>query len=114
VTGHNVPDWTEGVVLPPYASASPDPNRNVYVMKANKNSQDAPITRASMALVKGRYKLLYYFGYVERGIDELVKLYDIEADPEELDDLYPSQKDTADELLNELKTKLAEVNKPYL
>ena len=113
VTGHNIPDWTEGVVLPPYADASPDPNRNVYVMKANKNDQDAPITRASMALVKGRYKLLYYFGYVERGIDELVKLYDIEADPEELVDLYPSQKDVADELLNELKTKLAEVNKPY-
>jgi arylsulfatase A-like enzyme len=114
VTGHNIPDWTEGVVLPPYASASPDPNRNVYVMKANKNGQYAPITRASTVLVKGRYKLLYYFGYVERGIDELVKLYDIEADPEELNDLYPSQKDTADELLNELKTKLAEVNKPYL
>jgi arylsulfatase A-like enzyme len=114
VTGHNIPDWTEGVVLPPYADASPDPNRSVYVMKANKNDQYAPITRASLALAKGRYKLLYYFGYVERGIDELVKLYDIEADPEELVDLYPSQKDVADELLTELKAKLAEVNKPYL
>jgi len=114
VTGHNIPDWTEGVVLPPYADTGPDPNRSVYVMKANKNEQYAPITRASLALAKGRYKLLYYFGYVDQGIDELVKLYDIEADPEELVDLYPSQKDVADELLNEIKTKLAEVNKPYL
>jgi hypothetical protein len=114
VTGHDIPDWTDGVVLPPYADTSPDPNRSVYVMKANKNNQYAPITRASLALAKGRYKLLYYFGYVDLGIDELVKLYDIEADPEELVDLYPSQKDVADELLNEIKTKLAEVNKPYL
>jgi hypothetical protein len=36
------------------------------------------------------------------------------VDPDELVDLYPSQKDVADKLLNELKTKLAEVNKPYL
>jgi hypothetical protein len=102
------------VLLPPNADTSPDPNRNVYVMKANKNGQYAPISRASLAFIKGHYKLLYYFGYVEHGINELVKLYDIEADPEELVDLYPSQKDVADKLLNELKTKLAEVNKPYL
>ena len=114
VTGHNIPDWTEGVILPPYADTNPDPNRNVYVMKATKNDKYVPITHASMALIKGRYKLLYYFGDVERGIDEMVKLYDIEADPEELVDLYPLQKDAGDDLLDELKTKLAEVDKPYL
>jgi arylsulfatase A-like enzyme len=114
VTGHNIPDWTEGVILPPYADSNPDPNRNVYVMKATKNDKYVPITHASMALIKERYKLLYYFGDVERGIDEMVKLYDIEADPEELVDLYPSQKDAGDDLLDELKTKLAEVDKPYL
>jgi arylsulfatase len=114
VTGHNIPDWTEGVLLPPYASASPDPNRPIYVMKANENDGSAPLTRASTVIIKGRYKLLYYFGYVERGIDELIKLFDIEADPEELVDLYSLRKDIADELLQELKSMLAEKNKPYL
>jgi hypothetical protein len=114
VNGYNIPDWTEGMVLPPYADASPDQNRSIYVIKANKNEKYAPITHASTALIKGHYKLLYYFGDIERGIDELVKLYDIEADPEELVDLYSSQKDVADELLNELKVKLAEVNRPYM
>jgi hypothetical protein len=65
-------------------------------------------------LLRGNHKLLYYFGYPNRGVDELVKLYDIEADPEELTDLYPTHKDVADELLAELKAKLVEVNKPYL
>jgi hypothetical protein len=66
-------------------------------------------------LVKGRYKLTHYFGYGRlRGSDERVELYDIETDPEELNDLYPSQKEVAGELLGELKAKLAEVNEPYL
>ncbi len=114
VTGHGIPDWTEGVLLPPYAPAEPDPNRSIYVMKADGNDGNVPITRASTVIIKGRYKLLYYFGYLERGIDELVKLYDIESDPDELIDLYQSQKEIATELLGELKSKLAEVNKPFL
>lgn len=114
VTGHNIPDWTEGVLLPPYAPTDPDPNRRIYMVKANQNDGSAALTRASTAIIKGHYKLLYYFGYADRGMDELIKLFDIDADPEELVDLYPTQKDIADELLKELKTKLDEVNKPYL
>ncbi len=114
VTGHAIPDWTEGVLLPPYAAASPDPNRNVYAMEATKNGQYSPLTRASTTLIRGRYKLLYYFGYRELGIGELVKLYDIEADPEELVDLSITETDVAAGLLRELKSKLAEVNQPYL
>ena len=72
------------------------------------------LTQASIMLLRGSQKLLYYFGYPDRGVDELVKLYDIEADPEELNDLYPSQQDVGAELLAEVKSKLVEVNKPYL
>jgi arylsulfatase A-like enzyme len=84
------------------------------VVRAAKNGPQAPLSRASTVLVKGRYKLLYFFGYRERGIDELVKLYDVEADPEELVDLSASQKDIASELLGELKAKLLQVNLPYM
>ena len=114
VTGHPIPNWSEGVVLPPYADADPDTERSVYAVKAAKNDQYAPLLHASTTLIKGQYKLLYFFGYSDRGIDQLVKLYDIQADPQELVDLYPSKKQMADELLNELKSTLAEANKPYV
>lgn len=114
VTGHNIPDWTEGVLLPPYAPASPDPNRPIYMVNARENDGTVPITRASAVIIKAGYKLLYYFGYPDKGIDEMIKLFNIEAYPDELVDLYLSQKDIADELLKELKSKLAEADKPYL
>jgi len=112
LAGQRTPDWTEGVVLPPYAATTP--NRNVYVIQAIDNAQYASLTQASTVLVKEDYKLHYYFGYPETTEGELVKLFDIKSDPEELMDLYPSKKGVASELLNELKDKLAEVNKPYL
>ncbi len=109
VTGREIPEWAEGQILPPYRTTEVDPGRSVFAVRANKNRQKEPINqRASLALVKGRYKLHYYFGYPERGIEELVKLYDIESDPEELVDLYASQRGTADELLAELKARLDE------
>jgi hypothetical protein len=65
-------------------------------------------------LVKGRYKLMYYFGYTDLGIPDIVKLYDVGADPEELVDLYSSEKAVAAEMLRDLKAKLDEANGPYM
>ncbi len=114
LTGHAVPEWCEGILLPPYASVEPDPDRHVYAVEARTTNQNAPLTQAATTLIRGRYKLLYYFGYRLLGIKELVKLYDIQADPEELVDLFPSQNDIGNDLLGELKSKIAEENKPYL
>jgi arylsulfatase A-like enzyme len=114
LTGQKNPNWTEGVVLPPYATTDLNINRNVYIVQAIDNAQYAPLTQASTVLVKENYKLHYYFGYPEAPEGELVRLFDIESDPEELVDLYPSKRGLTMELLNELKAKLAEVNKPYL
>ena len=72
------------------------------------------MTPASTTIVRGQYKLIYYFGYEDRGIQDFTRLYDIQADPEELQDLSQSEKDVAGELLNELKSKLVEINKPYV
>ena len=70
---------------------------------------------ATTALIKGQYKLMYFFGYEELGGigSERIELYDIENDPEELNDLYTTKRETSAELLNELKAKIAEVNEPY-
>jgi arylsulfatase A-like enzyme len=113
VTGHVLPDWTDGTVLPPFREAGSNDERSVYVVRAAKNEPTAPVTRASTMLLRGPYKLLYFFGYVQKGVDELVKLYNVESDPEELEDLASSQSAIAAEMLKELKAKIAQVNRPY-
>lgn len=113
VTGQPIPNWHEGSVLPPFATTSPDPNRSIYALRAQANVPLAPLNPASIMLVKGRYKLVYFFGYPELNGAELVQLFDLESDPEELNDLQSTQKEIAAELFSELKAKLAEVDKPY-
>jgi arylsulfatase A-like enzyme len=114
VTGHKIPDWAEGIILPPYAPTDPDPNRKIYAMTAEKNGQYVPLTKASTTLIMGRYKLIYCFGYPKISRDEVLLLFDIESDPEELVDLYSSRPEIVKEMLAEMKVKLAEVDKPYL
>jgi arylsulfatase A-like enzyme len=112
VTGQPPADWAEGTVLPPYSS--PDNNRSAFALEARTNKKYAPITVATTALIKGQYKLIYFFGYDELADRERIELYDIKADPEEINELSGSKRETTNEMLNELKEKLAEKNKPYL
>ena len=113
LTNQPLPSWTEGRVLPPFASA--DPERSIYSVRAIRNLQLAPLTRTTLPHYKGPYKLIYYLGYEEdRRLPETIQLFNLQDDPEELNDLSVSHKDVADEMLRELKSKLQEVNEPYL
>ena len=115
VTGQSPANWTEGLVLPPFASEEPNPGRSVYVVQAEKSEQYGPLTIATLAVRKGDYKLLYFYGYEELGTDgERLELYNIKDDPEELNNLYDIEKEIGQELLEELKAKLKEMNAPYL
>ena len=111
VTGHAVPSWAEGTLLPPFGPA--DAGRPVYAVRAREDDPGAALTIASTILVKGNYKLHYYFGYPVLEGSELVKLYDVQADPEEMNDLSSVQKDVTAALLKQTKAKIAEVNRPY-
>ncbi len=113
VTGQKPADWTEGTVLPPFGPEQ-NSDRSLYVLEARTNAQYDPITVATTTMVKDSYKLQYYFGYDELGVDgERVELYDLKNDSDELNNLSSSKPETTSELLNELKKKLAEVNEPY-
>jgi arylsulfatase A-like enzyme len=114
LAGEPAPSWTEGVVLPPFASTDQTANRNIYIARATENDANAPLTMASTIVVRENYKLHFYFGYPEVPTQGLVRLFDIKSDPEEMIDLAQSKPDTASELLNELKSKLKQVNEPYL
>lgn len=115
VSGQEPADWTEGLVLPPFTSAEQVQSRSVYVVQAEKSEQFGPLTIATVAVVKGDYKLTYFYGYKELGTgSERIELYNIKDDPEELNDLFNVEKGIAQELLDQLKAKLEEVNAPYL
>ncbi len=111
VTGHAAPAWSEGRLLPPFGPE--DAGRPTYAVRAREDNPMAPLTMASAVLAKGSHKLHYYFGYPVLKGSELVKLFDVRADPEEMNDLAAVQKDVAAELLQQVKAKIAEVNKPY-
>jgi len=114
LTGHKPASWAEGAVLPPFNQINESPTRNLYIMDAKFNEQFAPLTMATTVLVRDNLKLIYYFGYDEWGDSkEHVELYNIENDPEELNDLSEAEKETSASLLSELKEKLAQVNAPY-
>ena len=111
-TDNPFPDWTEGVVLPPFSQQPSD--REVHVTRGYhiKNNLD-PLTSASLIQVRADYKLHYYYGYEKTPGDGVVRLFDIKADPEEMNDLANVKPETVAEMLNELKTKLKEADAPY-
>jgi arylsulfatase A-like enzyme len=114
VSGKQAPDWSDGIVMPPFSGVDEDADRNIYVVRATRNDVNGPLRRASTMLVKGHYKLLYFFGYQDLNIDDHVVLYDLQSDPEELVDLSSSEKKITEELLDELRKKLTEVDRPFL
>ena len=114
VTGQPIPDWAEGQVLPPFAEASPDPARNIFALEATDSKDTEPLNPATVMLVKGKYKLTYYFGYQE--IEEtgpFFELFDLEDDPEELNNIYTPDSEIALALQDELLAKIKEVDAPY-
>lgn len=114
VTGQKVPDWVEGTVLPPFADVPVKADRQIVCLRGEAAKKDQPIHRGSAMLIKGPYKLTYIFGFpgdLKGG--KSIELYDIEADPEELNNLYPTQKTLGESLLNELLSGLENADRKY-
>jgi arylsulfatase A-like enzyme len=111
LTGHDIPSWVEGQILPPFGPS--DANRSIYAVHARENDPFRRLYRACVMMLRGGYKLQYYFGYKDLGIDDFIRLYDIQNDPEELTDLAKSRPGLSQTMFADLKAKLAEVNKPY-
>jgi arylsulfatase A-like enzyme len=106
LVGLQVPAWCEGIGLPGltgYQSA----DRTIYSVEAKSNSSFAPLQKATIAMHKNGYKLICY-----RGLDaeDQFELYDIENDPEELNDLYPSNPAFVSGLRDELFSALSRAN----
>jgi arylsulfatase A-like enzyme len=113
--GQAIPSWCEGEVLPPFNEKPYSPDRSIYAVEAKHNpSPSSPLTRATAMIVKGKYKVSYYFGYEELPNGEpIIELFDLENDPEELENLYLEKESIAQDLFNELKRKMEEADEPY-
>jgi arylsulfatase A-like enzyme len=108
--GLPLPDWCEGQVLPGLGGDGTS-ERSIFVVEAKKNPAHAPLRKATVALLKGPYKLIHYLGY--RHYRDEYEFYDLANDPQELTNLYPEHP-FAQELQVELDHKLEETNRPYL
>ncbi len=112
LTGKSIPTWIDGTVLPPY---KPSPGRrSVYALEAKTNKPLQPLTSASAMIVKGQYKLTKYFGYrYLPKSDTLIELYDIDNDPEEINEISATYPRITTELLEELEAKIKSADQPY-
>ena len=72
------------------------------------------LEEAQPAIMRGPLKLIYSFGYADLHVKDRVRLYDLQEDPEELQDLSRSKKDITSALLSELKAAIEESNRRVL
>jgi len=113
VTGGTAADWTEGDVLPPFRQSDQEMERSIFAVQAKDNGSDLALTKFTVTSIRDNYKLMYFAGYKELDGQERVELYDLDQDPGELNDLYASESTVGKLMLEEIKTKLLEINAPY-
>jgi arylsulfatase A-like enzyme len=110
LSGNPIPAWAEGKLLPGLGGVH-DEGRSVFSMDAKTNSSFTPLVSFSISITRDHHRLAYY-NFPKKGYEKY-EYYDLNADPHELNDLYPSSPALAIELKDELLQKIEEVNRPY-
>jgi arylsulfatase A-like enzyme len=110
LTGNPIPEWTEGKLLPNLGGDA-DEGRSVFSVDARTSSSFGPLENFSVSITRDQHRLVFY-RYPETGYQEF-EFYDLESDPHELNDLYPSSPAFAFEMKDELLQKIDEFNRPY-
>ncbi len=111
LTKHPIPDWTEGLILPPFTNEPHSSERSLFAIEAKSNPKTGPLRKATVAMIKGKYKLIHYRGY--KGFDNEYELYDLDEDPEELQNLYPIRVEIAAAMRQELLATIEEKDHPF-
>ena len=105
----SIPDWCEGQVLPIFDENNAGiSDRSIYAIEAKGNPKNAPLTMATVSLIKGTHKIISYKGY--EGLEDKYEVYDLERDSEEMEDIYQTGSIVGKQLKDELDQKLSEVN----
>ena len=114
LSGKPVPAWCEGQVLPPYASEAPDPQRSIYAFDAKRNQRET-LAKCSAMLLEWPYKLMMFKGYPQSPGEDwfYYEMYDIEQDPEELENIYTDSNVVGQHLVEKLLARLKQADEPY-
>jgi arylsulfatase A-like enzyme len=108
LVGAPAPSWTEGRLLPGLGGEA-DPDRSIYSIDAKTASSFSSFEHYSISLTKQRHRLIYYQRPEYSGFE----FYNMDNDPEELHDLFPSAPSLAKQMKQELMQKIEEFNAPY-
>ena len=115
MNGKDIPESIEGEILPPYNPENKNSQRSIFAVDERDNDEKRQLNRATVMMLKGRYKLIYYIGYEElQDENQFFELYDLENDPEEIVNLYSPNDSFSIELVGELFRKIQEVDEPFV
>lgn len=90
----------------PGMGGNEDAERPIFAIEAKEVSAFLPLSRASIAMVKGTKKLIHYKGYEK--YPDAFELYDLQNDNQEKRDLYLQDTATAARLKEELLDSLSQ------
>ncbi len=106
IYGQAIPEWCSGQILPGFSSQTATTDRAIFAMDFKDNSKFGQITKGTIMVIQGDFKLVHYLETPE--YDEL---FNLTQDPEELENLITVNRQTAAELLSLINQELGKVNK---
>jgi arylsulfatase A-like enzyme len=108
---HNVgvkaPDSLDGKILSGLGGLE-NFDRPIFSLDAKENSSFLPLNKATIALNKNNFKLIYYVGYEK--YDQQFELYNLREDPDELTNLIKVNTVVAKQMKDELLAALNNAN----
>jgi arylsulfatase A-like enzyme len=99
-----IPSWMEGRSLVPLLRGKKLPPRPVFSMNFQKNMSTRKITKGTIAIWEGDYKLIHYLE------NKKSLLFNLKKDPSELENLFEKKKEIGSHLLNLIYKNLKLVN----
>jgi arylsulfatase A-like enzyme len=111
IAGKEIPVDMDGQILPGFGGVI-EKSRPIISLVATENSAFVRLKKAVISMRKDAYKLIAYLGYNE--LDQSFELYDLENDPEELENLTNKEKNRLSQMKDELLGYLDEANRPFV
>jgi len=108
--GRQLPADLDGRLLPGFGGTE-DPSRPIYSMVSERPSSFGPLYEGTFVLQQGPYKFIQYRGY--KNLQDASELYNIEEDPDELNDLITQTPSVAKQMKDQLLSALETADEPY-
>ena len=82
----------------------------LFVVEAKENPKLGALNKATLVIYQGAYKLIHYLGYP--GYEDKYELYNLEDDPEELNDIFQQESSLAKKMQSELEMQMLATYRP--